>query len=276
MAIYFTHNQYLKTAEEDFEAADQVLTTEITTAYETYTNAKAEEIFEVINNLPSVDLGTVESDLADHKATAEATFAEIRSAFAEADGVIRTEYQNADNILSATCEAENAAIRGEIAAGDLKIATDLASEIARATAAEAQTLTDAKAYINEVKANLLGDGVLNETYDTLVEISNWIADSGVDTAELTSAIASETADRQKEDAAILAKLNEEVNALDVRITALDATHTEDLSKTNANLTTLGNELRQEDNSIKDSINALRTELKAYFDTQLGVIENGSY
>ena len=261
---------------EDFEAADQVLTTEITTAYETYTDAKAEEIFEVINNLPSVDLGTVENDLADHKATAEATFAEIRSAFAEADGAIRTEYQNADNIISATCVAENAAIRGEIAAGDLQIATSLDEEIARATAAESKTLADAKAYADDIKANLLGEGTLNETYDTLKEISDWIATSGVDATELASAIATEAAARAAEDENVRSALTKTANEINVRIDTINATHISDLSLTNSNVATLGEELRTEDNAIKESINSLRTELKNYFDAQLGVIENGSY
>ena len=268
-------NTIVKTR-EDFESADQVLTTEITAAYETYANAKAEEILDVINNLPSVDLGTVESDLADHKATAEAAFAEIRSAFAEADGVIRTEYQNADNIISATCVAENAAIRGEIAAGDLQIATSLDEEIARATAAELKTLADAKAYADDIKANLLGEGTLNETYDTLKEISDWIATSGVDATELASAIAAEAAARATEDENTRNTLATTANEINLRIDTINATHISDLSLTNSNVATLGEELRTEDNAIKESINSLRTELKNYFDTQLGVIENGSY
>jgi hypothetical protein len=172
-------------------------------------------------------------------------------------------------VLGETIAAENANIRKEIADADSLITTDLAEEIARAKAAEAQnstnlntkatelssvidtertrameaeaqTLADAKAYTDEVKANLLGEGVLNETYDTLKEISDWIVSEGVDAAELTSAIAEEAKSRSEKDTEIEDNIKKEVQ------------------------------------ERKDAMVTLKTELEDYVLQELGVIENGYY
>lgn len=231
---------------------------------------------------------------------------------AESDNTIREEYQNADNILSDTCEAENAAIRGEFAAADLENAAKLNEEIARAKTAEEKVYTDAKAYTDEVKTILLGDGVLDETFDTLKEISDWISQEGVDATELTSAIAAESTVRQSENAAIrtdFAAADTEINS---RIDALDTKHTGDLAVTNNTVASLGADLHSVDEALTKRINEVETELnldielltnadtdlqgrivqvqtdykaadlvleasiKTYLDEQLGVIENGSY
>lgn len=231
---------------------------------------------------------------------------------AESDNIIREEYQNADNILSNTCAAENAAIRGEFAAADLENAAKLNEEISRAKTAEEKAYTDAKAYTDEVKTILLGDGVLNETFDTLKEISDWISQEGVDATELTSAIAAESAARQNENAAIRTDFAAADIEINTRIDTLDAKHTSDLAATNTTVASLGTELRSVDEALTKRINELETELnldiglltnadtdlqgrivqvqtnyqaadsaleasiKAYLDEQLGVIENGSY
>lgn len=231
---------------------------------------------------------------------------------AESDNTIREEYQNADNILSDTCAAENAAIRGEFAAADLENAAKLNEEIARAKTAEEKAYTDSKAYTDEVKTILLGDGVLNETFDTLKEISDWISQEGVDATELTSAIAAESTARQNENAAIRIDFTAADTEINARIDALDAKHTGDLAATNNTVASLGTELRSVDEALTKRINELEIELnldiglltnadtdlqgqivqlqtdyqaadlaleasiKAYLDEQLGVIENGSY
>lgn len=240
------------------------------------------------------------------------SLAERVNKLAESDNTIREEYQNADNILSDTCAAENAAIRGEFAAADLENATKLNEEIARAKTAEGKAYTDAKAYTDEVKTILLGDGVLNETFDTLKEISDWISQEGVDATELTSAIAAESTARQSENAAIRTDFTAEDTEINSRIDALDAKHTSDLAATNTTVASLGAELRGVDEALTKRISELETELtldielltnadtdlqgrivkvsddykaadsvleasiKAYLDEQLGVIENGSY
>ena len=104
----------------------------------------------------------------------------------------------------------------------------LSDEILRATKAE----SDAKAYTDKVKKDLLGEGI-SETFDTLVEIQDWIGDHGVEATELSSAIAAEKTARQEADST-------------------------------------------EKTERETAINDLRDELKLYFDTELGVIANGSY
>lgn len=64
----------------------------------------------------------------------------------------------------------------------------LEAEVARAKAAEAQALTDAKAYTDGVKEAILGEGI-SETFDTLVEIQQWIEGDGVNATELASEVA---------------------------------------------------------------------------------------
>jgi hypothetical protein len=81
------------------------------------------------------------------------------------------------------------------ATADNALQEALDAEVARAIAAEEKALTDAKAYTDAVKkAILIGDSSneLSDTYDTLLEISNWINGDGVNTTELTAAIAEET------------------------------------------------------------------------------------
>ena len=73
----------------------------------------------------------------------------------------------------------------------------------------AKALADAKAYTDEVKNDILGEGI-SDTFDTLVEIQNWINGDGVDATELTSAIAGEAGIREEADL-----------ALDGRITKLE-------------------------------------------------------
>ena len=104
----------------------------------------------------------------------------------------------------------------------------LEEEITRAKTAEVQALTDAKAYTDQIKKEILtgeSTDVLQETYDTLLEISNWINGDGVNTTELTDAIASES-NRAKEVEANLGTLitNEatnRANAIKASIESLD-------------------------------------------------------
>lgn len=78
-------------------------------------------------------------------------------------------------------------------------------DIAEINNAENGILAQAKAYTDEVKAGILGEGI-TETYDTLVEIQNWINGAGVNATELTEAIAAEAKTRDDADKAINAKL----------------------------------------------------------------------
>lgn len=68
-------------------------------------------------------------------------------------------------------------------------------------------LAEAKTYADGIKSALLGTGTISKTYDTLKEIADWITDSGVDTADLTSAIAEETKNRAAAISSLKAKAN---------------------------------------------------------------------
>lgn len=75
-----------------------------------------------------------------------------------------------------------------------KVEKNLSIEKARAEQAEANVLGEAKAYTDAAKkAILTGESTaeLKEAYDTLVEIQAWIEGDGVNTTELTTAIADE-------------------------------------------------------------------------------------
>ena len=197
-----------------------------------------------VRDLPAVELDMYNEALQDHKAQANVTFASIRNEFANADDVIRNEFANADEALRTNCEAENTKIREEFAAADLVVDTKLDQETARAIAAESDALAQAKTYTDETKAAILGSDKLNETYDTLTEIATWIDSHGVQATQLAEALAVEQSDRQSEDAAIRSEL---------------ATKATELSN---------------DYIAKDT--ALKNEIIAYLDEQLGVIINGSY
>jgi hypothetical protein len=82
----------------------------------------------------------------------------------------------------------------------------LNAETSRATAAEAKALTDAKAYTDQVKNAILGEGI-SDTFDTLVEIQNWINGAGVNATELSEAIAAEAKTRGEADSAINARID---------------------------------------------------------------------
>lgn len=86
----------------------------------------------------------------------------------------------------------------------------LADEITRAKAAEAKALDDAKKYTDDVKKSILGEGI-STTFDTLVEIQNWINGAGVNATELTEAIAVETQNRANADTRIEGLITSETN-----------------------------------------------------------------
>lgn len=90
-------------------------------------------------------------------------------------------------------DAAVAAVRATADAAATQAA--LEGEISRATQAEAKALEDAKKYTDDMKDALLGEGI-KDTFDTLVEIQNWIEGDGVNATELSTAIAAE-ADRAK-------------------------------------------------------------------------------
>ena len=283
-----------------------------------------------INSLPANEFEVVKTDLAAHKEEATNEFSTIRneleshknennnqfqeaaddraairseianasSAAQEDRALIRSQYAEADNILSTTCAAENAAIRAEFAAEDLKLTNSLNEEIARATAAEADTLAQSKAYTDSVKTAILGSEQLESTFNTLTSIAAWIEGDGVNATELTEAIAVETQNRATEDAAIRQSITDLNTTINTAINDLDIAHKAEIKSTNDTVAALGTELRGVDSNINIRLDAaitaheaedaridaaykaadaaLEEALKNYFDTELGVIANGQY
>lgn len=138
-------------------------------------------------------------------ANAAAVKADVNAAFEGVNATIATLAAKAD--VEASFEEVNgeiADINEAIEAINTEAAThakqaDLEAEIDRATKAEAQALVDAKAYADDIKEAILGGEGLKDTFDTLLEIQTWIEGDGVNTTELTTAIAAETKAREEAD-----------------------------------------------------------------------------
>lgn len=164
-------------------------------------------------NLSYIDKVQVVSDIGpesnDNPASAAAVYAYGQSIKDYADGRFRT---------------QNSAI---------------SDALLRADEAEA----NAKAYTNKVKTDILGEGI-TETFDTLVEIQDWINGDGVNATELTTALANEANLRSTEDTALWSKVNELIEAYPPYVAQQIATS--------------------------------EANIKTYIDTELGVIANGSY
>ena len=66
--------------------------------------------------------------------------------------------------------------------------------------AEAKVLQDAKDYADDIKTELLGEGTISETYDTLKEIAGWIeTHEGQTVTNLTQLISDEAQTRENAD-----------------------------------------------------------------------------
>lgn len=179
---------------------------------------------------------------------------ELSTKFANDLSIAIQESKDADNILEAkiaeTQSMAATALADEItrvetayAAADTELSNNLDKEIARATATEIQNLADAKSYIDKVKNDLLGEGI-SETFDTLVEIQDWINGDGVNATELASAIANEATSRQTQD-----------TILSDRIDALIAQHRTDID-------TINNEVEKAYDQQTEAFNNYISEVKA--------------
>lgn len=76
-----------------------------------------------------------------------------------------------------------------------------------AKGAAATAEANAKAYADDLKDSILGEGI-SETFDTLKEIQTWIEGDGVNATELSQAIASEKSAREAADAALQEAIND--------------------------------------------------------------------
>lgn len=243
------------------------------------------------------DLEITEANTADHAAIRNDLSKAISMA-QEDRALMREQYATLDNALKISYEAADTSIRAEFAAADLTLTTNLNEEIARATAAEADALSQSKAYTDSVKTSILGSEQLESTFNTLTNIAAWIEGDGVNATELTEAIAVETQNRATEDAAIRQSITDLNTAINTTINDLDIAHKAEIKSTNDTVAALGTELRGVDSNINARLDAaiaaheaedaridaaykaadaaLEEALKNYFDTELGVIANGKY
>lgn len=140
---------------------------------------------------------------------------------------------------------------------------------------------NAKKYADDIKKQILTGGAtdeLNEAYDTLLEIQQWITGDGVDATELTTAIAAEAKLREDADKALGQRIDSEksaregaINELDGRIDTLEATMKDGISNeaakvSNALTITLENGSAVEfDGSAAKSVDLTNLATKAYAD-----------
>ena len=222
-------------ADERIENLDNALDTRLLKLEEidhnAYINAD-QEVLEIVNagnEKLSSDIATAVQEFmnADSVLETKIAAAESVAATALADEIVRVEaaYAEADAKLSSDIADLGSKTLTDINNAKTELSNNLNAEITRATAAETQTLTDAKAYTDKVKNDLLGEGI-SETFDTLVEIQDWINGDGVNATELASAIANEAANRQSQD-----------NALSARIDTLTSQHTADIANINTEFET---------------------------------------
>lgn len=200
------------------------------------------------------DSEITEANTADHAAIRNDLSKAISMA-QEDRALMREQYATLDNALKISYEAADTSIRAEFAAADLTLTTSLNEEIARATAAEADVLSQSKAYTDSVKTSILGSEQLESTFNTLTNIAAWIEGDGVNATELTEAIAVETQNRATEDAAIRQSITDLNTAINTTINELDIAHKAEIKSTNDTVAALGTELRGVDNNINTRLDA---------------------
>ena len=97
------------------------------------------------------------------------------------------------------------------------IEAKIVAEEQNRAAQDAEMLETAKTYTDNVKKALLGEGI-SETFDTLVEIQNWINGDGVNATELSTALAGEAQLRLNNDNTLDQKIDGVNGVLQAEIT----------------------------------------------------------
>ena len=195
--------------------------------------AKSEAIAEAENKVNALANGAVKDNtdaidaIKDHASVD--SFADVMTEMAKyqlaGDYATKTEAQEyADAKDSAIAEAKKAGTDAAAALNTYKTENNAAvaskadksaleAEVSRAKAAEAKALEDAKAYVDDVKEALLGEGI-KDTFDTLVEIQNWIEGDGVNAGELSVAIATEKSRAEAEEARLAGLIADNAEAIE--------------------------------------------------------------
>lgn len=146
-------------------------------------------------------------------------------------------------------------------------AIDTLNGDANTTGSVQKALADAKAYTDEVKAGILGEGI-SETYNTLKEIQTWIEGDGVNATELTTAIAGEATLRENADTALQNKIDAIDNHSHANKALLDT-----YAQTEANLADAV--AKKHEHSNKDVLDATTASYTTEEQTKLGEFQAAS-
>ena len=133
-------------------------------------------------------------------------------------------------------------------------AADYATK-AYADQAETDAITAAKEYTDSVKDAILGDGI-KDTFDTLVEIQNWIEGDGVNVTELTQAIANEAALREAADTQLGKDIAAEASAREAAVSAEASRAKGEEARIEGLVTTEKSRAEDAEKAIQDQIDAL--------------------
>ena len=185
--------------------------------FETFETSNSEAIQEVQDNLDNY-IESNNNALAGVRDTAEKAYVLPEGGIEEhLSANVKASLAKADN--AATAETVNGINErvGDIEADYLKGADKEELE-GKITTAE----TNAKAYADEIKEAILGGEGLKDTFDTLLEIQTWIEGDGVNTTELTTAIATETKAREDADAGFETRVSALEEKVDVEGKVSDA------------------------------------------------------
>lgn len=250
----------LEDHKDDYKAYADQAETDAVAAAKTETENQVKALSDSIKDHDSVD-----------------SFADVMTEMAKyqlaGDYATKTEAQGyADAKDSAIADAKKAGDDAAAALEAYKTSNNqaLADEIARAKAAEAQALVDAKAYADDLKDSILGEGI-SETFDTLKEIQTWIEGDGVNATELSGAIAAEAKTRGEEDSRLEGLIEANADA----IAALTA---DDGKVANAAYADKANSLTD---AAKDEVKAVKVDNAAHADSadnaaQLGGVAAADY
>lgn len=302
LADYESSNDNRVKAVEDSIAAINNTSTGILATAKKYTDDEIAKIDERIDDLEAIDHDSfaLKTEVASTYQTKEAAQEyesgndnrvkavedEIAAIKNGESGILATAKEYADQLNEAmdarvdTLEAiqhETFALKTEVVSNTTFADFQTSNSNAIATA-ESNAKTYAKEYADGVKNDLLGNSeTLTGTYDTLKEIHGWITGEGVNTTELTEAIAAEAKTRGEEDTRIAGLVTDEASratnaeqALGARIDKLEdgtvvAKKAEEATKASQDIN--GNVIHTTYETKADASQKL-TDAKAYADDQL--------
>ena len=153
---------------------------------------------------------------------------------------------------------------------------EMEAETAVRVAAEAKVLSDAQAYADGIKSDLLGESeTLEGTYDTLKEIAGWInTHEGETVVELTTAIADEATTRENADNALSDRIKAYEDVKDTYATKTEVATAENAAKAHAETKASEAETNAKAHAETKASEA-EAAAKSYADTKAGTAETNA-